>query len=329
MGGQDGYKDEKPAAAVQEGHEAFSLAQQNSYLQKNMAKVLSCEAAAASELPAAAVGETLERLRALEKRWKISLSETCFYPIGGGQPSDCGWLGNVSCIFAEECGGKIVHWCSEALDVGAEVEVKLDWDRRWYHMQCHTGQHVLSAVAFDLWNAPTNSWDLAADMCHVDLGMAQPPKAEALSELEARINDCLRESRHVRTLAVKGDNADGELSRLAAHPQARGSAPAIGAFPIVRFVEIDGLDFNPCGGTHVRSSAELQTLKVLAVSKDRGNVRLSFLCGSKLFSRMTEMLSVEASLVKQLSCRPNEMPGLVEKRLKVEGQGQAEEKPGV
>lgn len=210
----------------------------------------------------------------------------------------------------------MVHWCSKALDVGAEVEAKVDWDRRWYHMQHHTGQHVLSAVVFDLWKAPTNSWDLSSDICHVDLGMAQPPKADALSEMEAKINDHLRLARQVRTLAVKGDDADGELSKLAVHPLARGSAPAVGAFPIVRFVEIDGLDFNPCGGTHVASSAELQTLKVLAVSKDRGNVRLSFLCGSKLLDRITEMLSVEAALVKQLTCKPNEMPGLVEKRLK-------------
>lgn len=305
---------------------AFSLCVRDSYLQSNMAKVVTCQPVADGDLPETAVGETLERVKAMPQKWKVTLSESALYPIGGGQPSDSGSVGSARCEFVESSlGNGAVHWCSGELEVGAEVEVKVDWDRRWYHMQHHTGQHVLSAVAYDLWKAPTNSWDLAAEICHVDLGMSQPPKPESLSQLEAAMNQEVRMAKQIRTIAVAGDDSDGELSRLAAHPLARGSAPPIGVHPIVRFVEIVGLDFNPCGGTHLRSSAELQAFKIMNVSKDRGNVRLSFVCGARLMSRVSDMLIVEASLIKQLTCKPNEIPGMVEKRLK-EGKALAKQK---
>merc|ERR1712232_711522 len=109
----------------------------------------------------------------------------------------CTQLAVGSREFVEAVDGSVVHWCSAALDVGSEVEVKLDWERRWYHMQHHTGQHVLSAVAYDMWKAPTNSWDLTTDICHVDLGMTQPPKPESLSEFEAIVNTNLRQAKEV------------------------------------------------------------------------------------------------------------------------------------
>mmetsp|Transcript_92288 Transcript_92288/g.169507 ORF Transcript_92288/g.169507 Transcript_92288/m.169507 type:complete len:491 (+) Transcript_92288:67-1539(+) len=317
--------------AAKAGHESsapqtFALCVRDSYLQSNIARVVTCEQASNGDLPDTALGETLERVKAMPEKWKVTLSESVLYPIGGGQPSDSGFVGSARCEFVESSSGNgAVHWCTGKLEVGTEVEVKVDWDRRWYHMQHHTGQHVLSAVAYDLWKAPTNSWDLAAEICHVDLGMSQPPKPESLSQLEAAMNQEVRQSKEIRTIAVAGDDSDGELSRLAAHPLARGSAPPIGVHPIVRFIEIVDLDFNPCGGTHLRSSAELQAFKIMNVSKDRGNIRLSFMCGARLMNRISDMLTVEAALIKQLTCKPNDIPGLVEKRLK-EGKAVAKQK---
>eukprot|EP00928_Gymnodinium_smaydae_P084611 TRINITY_DN67896_c0_g1_i1.p1 TRINITY_DN67896_c0_g1~~TRINITY_DN67896_c0_g1_i1.p1 ORF type:complete len:451 (-),score=61.81 TRINITY_DN67896_c0_g1_i1:111-1463(-) len=296
--------------------ESFSLAVRDSYLKCNRAKVVSCERAEDKDLPKAAVGETLERLKAMQQRWKVVLSDSVLYPIGGGQPSDSGWIGDVRCEFVEPTDSGVIHWCVVSLELGQEVEVKVDWDRRWYHMQHHTGQHVLSAVALDMWSAPTNSWDLATDICHVDIGMAKPPTEDALKEFEGKVNDTLRQARQVRIVPVRGDNSDGQLELVSTNKLSRGSAPAAGAFPVVRFVEIEGLDFNPCGGTHVKSSAELQAFKLISTSKDRGNIRLSFLCGSKLIQRMSDMLTVEAGLLKHLCCQPSEMPRLVEKKMK-------------
>ena len=78
--------------------------------------------------------------------YEIILEETAFYPEGGGQPADNGWLGETKVIDVRERGGEVIHICEAPLAVGNSVVGKLDWDRRFRHMQQHTGEHIFSGL---------------------------------------------------------------------------------------------------------------------------------------------------------------------------------------
>jgi len=202
-----------------------------------------------------------------------------------------------------------IHWCDGPAEVGSTVTVRVDWDRRWYHMQCHTAQHVISAVGFDMWNAPTVSWELAADRVDVDFTVDETNGMDAknvrIEEMEEAVNAAIRRTAAVRMHEFLGDDSDGKITELRDNPLARGSAPEPNKFPIVRFVEIEGVDWNPCGGTHVRNLAELQMVKIINVTTNRGNRRVTFITGQFLFNRFSSMLLVEADLKNILSTTPD------------------------
>ena len=104
------------------------------------------------------------------------LDDTILFPEGGGQPSDRGFLNEVEVLDVQKSGGEIRHYVAARVAPGP-VRVRLDWDRRFDHMQQHTGQHLLSAIAQDGFGWPTTAFHLGPEVCDVELGRApsRPP----------------------------------------------------------------------------------------------------------------------------------------------------------
>lgn len=208
---------------------------------------------------------------AVKPGW-IALDQTAFYPEGGGQPADQGWLQGqrVTDVQIDE---QEVVWHKVDLDteIGVTVEGRLDWLRRFDHMQQHTAQHVLSQAFWQLFKAETVGFHLGEQNVTIDLAGTDLDE-EALVQAEALTNAKLRGRIPVRSYEVAAEMLPTQLLRKL--PQVEGE---------IRLVQIGDFDLCPCGGTHVRDLGEIGLLKVLGSEKKRGNTRVTFLAGRRAY----------------------------------------------
>lgn len=199
----------------------------------------------------------------------VVLDRTYFYPTGGGQPSDLGWIRRptgeaLKITEVRRDGGVVLHRFRGAPEVargfvpGAEIEGEIDWERRYAHMRLHSGQHLLSGLIFARTGRRTAraTLDYPAATIELDTPLS-PSEAGALQD---ELNRVVREDRQLRIRSVR--RAEWERDRTG---RASGIALATGVDP-VRLIEIDGLDSCPCGGTHVRSAGEIASATVTALS---------------------------------------------------------------
>jgi len=208
----------------------------------------------------------------------VVLRDTVFYPEGGGQPGDRGWVDDVTVSSVTQENGKVRHYVDAAVQRG-EVLARIDWPRRYDHMQQHTAQHLLTALAQDQFGWPTKAFHLGNDVSDIELGVSQL-SAEQLNGLEEAVASEIRAARRVQTKRVSADRLEELKVRT------RG-LPAGHQGPI-RLVEIEGVDLNTCGGTHVRSTAEIESVKLLNTESMRGGIRLYFVAGGRVRRRLAE-----------------------------------------
>jgi alanyl-tRNA synthetase len=183
------------------------------------------------------------------------------------------------------------------LEPGVEVDGSIDWERRFDHMQQHSGQHLLSAVFEELFGYSTLSFHLGAESSTIDLSAAalEPARIEAA---EARVNALVCEN---RPLAVTFEDA----------AEAQGLRKESGRAGALRIVSIEGCDRSACGGTHVRATGEIGPVILRKVDRIRGTVRLEFLCGLRAVRRARQEFNALSAVARQFSAAPEETPALV------------------
>jgi alanyl-tRNA synthetase len=259
--------------------------------------------------------------------WRMSLDRTAFYPTSGGQPFDTGLLRAASSggtaveipveQVEEDEEGTVWHFVRKALSVGTQVEGRIDWERRFDHMQQHTGQHLLSAVFLRELQAPTVSFHLGENVSTIDLAIA-PPAHHSLERMERMANEIIGEDRPVNTLYVSREEAEGMLAsgELRKLPDRQGA---------IRLIDIADCDRNACGGTHVRTTGQIGGLMVRGVEKVSRGVRIEFVCGL----RAVRVARADAAILSEssalLSTGTAELPATV-KRLLIEGKAGAKER---
>jgi len=201
----------------------------------------------------------------------VLLDRSAFYPTGGGQPHDSGTVNRIPVLDVRDSEEGPIHLLKHRLDANSVVG-EIDWHRRFDHMQQHTGQHVLTEACIRRLGANTVGFHLGANHCTIDLDH-QALSLGALSDAEALANHVVAENRNVTSQTVAADQA--------ARARVRGKAEQLSS---VRLLEIEGFDPTGCGGTHVRSTAEIGAIKVLSVARHRGGTsRVAFLCGQRAF----------------------------------------------
>ena len=204
------------------------------------------------------------------------LADSILYPEGGGQPPDHGFLGAVAVIDVQKAGGEVRHYLAGPAAPGP-ARLRLQWPRRFDHMQQHTGQHLLTAVARDRFGWETTAFHLGEEVSDIELDVAQVTPAER-EQLEEAVAAEIRRARPVTCRRV------GPEALAGLNVRSRG-LPA-GFQGEVRLVEIQGLDLNTCGGTHLRSTAELESLCLLGTEPMRGGTRLFYVAGGRVRARM-------------------------------------------
>jgi len=178
-----------------------------------------------------------------------------------------------------------------------EVDCRIDRERRFDHMQQHSGQHLLSAVLIELFNAPTVSFHLGAEACTIDVqGTLEP---EQLREAEQRANQVVFENRPV---PISFQDSSGDLA-LRKPTEREG---------LVRIVSIENLDRSACGGTHVRATGEIGPILLRKLDRIRGNLRIEFLCGGRSVARARADFDALSKIGQLFSSPLDETPALVE-----------------
>lgn len=234
-------------------------------------------------------------VEAAEGGRRLYLDRTAFYPNSGGQPHDTGWIEGIPVQGVIEEGERIAHLV-EAPVAAREIVGRIDWERRFDHMQQHTGQHLLSAVLLDLYGAPTVGFHMGAEISTIDLGIASLHPDQIL-RAEERANQLVFRNLPVR---IHWEEAGAEPLRRA--------APREG---LLRVVTIEGVDRTACGGTHVRATGEIGAILIRKVDRAHGGIRLEFLCGMRAVRRARTDYEALERIARTLSASHQDAPRLV------------------
>ena len=213
--------------------------------------------------------------------WQIALDRSAFYPTSGGQPHDTGVLTATSSggalleapILAveEDEQGEVWHTTPKPLLAGTLVRGYVDWSRRRDHMQQHSGQHLLSAVVYRQLGAATLSFHLGEMTSTIDLAR-EAISPEELERVEDAVNEIIAENRPVTMRTIPRVEAEMLLAAGTLHklPDREGE---------IRLIEIDEIDVNACGGTHVEATGQIGGLLIRGTERMRQGVRVEFVCG--------------------------------------------------
>jgi alanyl-tRNA synthetase len=228
---------------------------------------------------------------------RIYLDRTAFYPTSGGQPNDTGTLGGIRVLDVIDEEDRIAHLLEAPLAAEA-VSGNVDADRRFDHMQQHTGQHLLSAVFEDLFGRRTASVHFGDHLSTIDLE-GGPLSPEQVRAAEARANALVAENRPVSVSFEDSATAKG----------LRKPSDRTG---VIRIVAIEGLDRSACGGTHVAASGEIGAMLLRKVEKAKSQLRVEFLCGGRATRQARADYDLLASMAQGMSAAIEELPALVE-----------------
>jgi alanyl-tRNA synthetase len=224
----------------------------DSYQREFTAQVLSCE----------------PEMHGTTAAWAVVLDCTALYPTSGGQPHDLGKLGDANVLDVRDDDEHIVHVVDREVPFGS-VAGCLDWARRLDHMQQHTGQHLLSAMFQERYGRPTVSFHLGSDVCTIDLQGPEPTE-DILEGAERAANQIISED---RAITARYGTAK-EFADLGVRKEVQREG-------ILRAIEIEGADLQPCGGTHVKSTAQIGIILVRRCTKMRQDWRVEFVCGRR------------------------------------------------
>ena len=199
--------------------------------------------------------------------YKIVLDKTTFFPEGGGQAADIGFLGNVRVFDVQIEDENIYHYTNEPLAVGGEIACKIDFDRRFNFMQNHTGEHIVSGIAHKLFGVNNVGFHLGEELVTIDFD--KELTREQLDTVENLANQAVWQNLPVKAYFP----SDEELKNT----DYRSKKEIDGA---VRLVEIKDTDICACCAPHVNFTGEIGVIKLLDTEKMRGGIRIVLKCGA-------------------------------------------------
>ena len=250
----------------------------DSFLREFDARVLTCEPEGHNGAPA----------------WAVVLDSTGLYPTSGGQPHDLGKLGDANVLDVRDEEDEIVHVIDRELKPGS-IHGCIDWTRRLDHMQQHTGQHLLSAMFQERFGRPTVSFHLGLEICTIDLRGPEPTD-EILQGAEHAANLIIQEDRPV---TVRYGTAE-DLAEQGVRKEVKREG-------ILRAIEIEGADLQPCGGTHLHRTSQIGIILVRRCSRMRQDWRVEFVCGLRAERVARRDFQVLRGAAAKLACAPEDV----------------------
>ena len=255
---------------------------QDPYLREFTARVLTCERG--------------------KNGYLVTLDRTAFYPEGGGQPCDLGTLGTARVLDVQETDGVVFHTVDSPVEVGESISGRIDWARRFDHMQQHSGEHIVSGMLCARFHCDNVGFHMGEETVTIDYNT--DISWEELLAVEADANRYLWEDHPVDIQLHRG----AELAAI----DYRSKKEIAGD---VRIVAFPGADCCACCGTHVKRSSEVGLVKFLSVQKFREGVRMELLCGGRAQRYLSRCWEQARATGQALSVKPEASFPAVEKLL--------------
>jgi alanyl-tRNA synthetase len=237
----------------------------------------------------------------IDGRPAVVLERTLFYPTSGGQPHDTGTLNDVPVVDVfEDEHRQVVHLLKEPL-AGPAVEGRINWERRFDHMQQHTGQHLLSQAFIKICQAETLSFHLGDESATLDVNQAELG-SKTLAAVEDLANRIIFENRQVEFHII-------DKSELDRYPVRK--PPSVEED--IRIIEIKDFDYSPCGGTHCSRTGEIGIIKIRRHENYKGGSRIHFLCGFRALKDYRNKSTILKRIGDSLSSGEGDLPRNIQK----------------
>jgi alanyl-tRNA synthetase len=234
---------------------------------------------------------------ALGEQTAVVLDQTYFYPTSGGQPCDSGMINGTAVVDVQVRAedGAVLHLLAGP-PAGGQATGVIDWDRRFDHMQQHTGQHILSQAFIQTVGAQTVGFHLSEGTVTIDLDQDAIDEA-ALADAERLANEIVWQDLPVAVRFVTHEQA-AELP-LRKIPPTNGEK--------LRLVDIVGFDLTACGGTHVARTGEVGLIKIVKKEQRGDKTRIEFRCGARALAHYGEEHAILTQLTSQLTTGAGEL----------------------
>ena len=242
----------------------------DSHLKEFTATVLSCEQVA--------------------QGWQVMLDATAFYPTGGGQECDLGTLGGANVLDVKEQGEQILHLCDAPLETGSVVAGAIDWERRFDHMQQHSGEHLVMGQIYQKFGYHNVGFHMGGHLVTIDLD--GPVTWEDLMEIERKTNAVICRNLPVKTWYP----SEEELTKIPYRSKKRIPWP-------VRIVEFGDEDVCACCGTHVKYTGEIGMVKFVSCIKFKEGVRIEMASGQRATKLMQEIFEQNRQVSQTFSAK--------------------------
>ena len=223
--------------------------------------------------------------------YDVVLTQTIFYPEGGGQSCDTGFINEAHVTSVKRKNDVIIHTVDKELKVGEKVHLKLDWERRYDHMQNHTGEHILSGIIHKLYGYENVGFHMDEEKIQADYDGVL--NKEDVEKIEKEINEVI----HQNIPVVETYPTDTELETL----EFRSKKELVGK---VRIITIDDVDICACCGTHVKSTAEVNLIKILSFEKHKNGTRLEMMSGNRALKDYMQKHEQNTKLFQMFSVKP-------------------------
>lgn len=239
-------------------------------------------------------------------KFLIRLDRTAFFPEGGGQFGDSGFIGKVEVFDTKERDGEIWHYSKVPLNVGEKYECKLDFDKRFCRMQCHSGEHIVSGLLHSLYGAENVGFHLGDGDVTIDTSI--PLSEEQLRNVERLANEAVAKDFEVKCFFPSSDEVKNIEYRA-----------KLDITENLRLVEYPDYDICACCAPHVKKSGQIGVIKLLDFAHYKSGMRIHLLCGMMALSDYHDRYSAVQKISVLLSAKQTEVAEAVE-RLKKENE---------
>lgn len=257
----------------------------DSHMKEFAARVLSCEPA--------------------DGRFAAVLDATAFFPEGGGQLADTGFIGSARVLDVQEINGGIVHYVNQPLEPDTEYSCRIDWEQRFRRMQDHSGEHIVSGLVHKKYGYNNVGFHMGSDMMTIDFDGELD--TDALQEIEREANMIVAANLAVNTSFPDADTLAGLEYRSKLELSEN-----------VRIVEIEGVDRCACCAPHVSSTSEIGLIKIIGHERRRrggAGTRVNMLCGLDAYEDYVIKQNNAVAVSNMLSAPQNATAPAVERLL--------------
>ncbi len=229
------------------------------------------------------------------KKVTVVLDETIFFPIGGGQAADKGYIDGIEVLDVIEKDGEIHHILASEPE-NKKVSLKVNWQQRLDQMQQHCGEHILSGVIKSEYDGNNKGFHLGDDYVTVDVDLKEITK-EMLDNIEDLANEAI-----YKNIEIKTDILDSKEKALK-YPVRKD----LTVDEDIRVVHIPDVDCVACCGTHPNRTGDVGIIKIFKAEKNKGMTRIFFKCGKRALNDLRKKTNIITSLNKIYSSDDNSL----------------------